>query len=67
MLDEHGDAQLAGRLISGGAWNASAMIDLCTQARPGTPEEILARRLQRLEMWLLLEATFAALAPPSPS
>ena len=39
------------------------MIDLCTEARPGTPRETLARRLQRLEMWLLLEATFAALAP----
>ena len=38
------------------------MIDLCTQARPGTPEETLARRLQRLEMWLLLEATYAEIA-----
>ena len=38
LLDEHGDSQLAGRLMSGGAWNATAMIDLCTQARPGTPE-----------------------------
>ena len=47
----------ASRLLSGG-WNAMAMIDLCTQARPGSPREILARRLQRLEMWLLLEATF---------
>ncbi len=63
LLDEHGDSSLTARLISGGAWNASAMIDLCTEARPGTPREAIARRLQRLEMWLLLEATFAAIAP----
>ena len=59
LLDEHGDEALASRLLSGG-WNAMAMIDLCSQARPDTPREALARRLQRLEMWLLLEATFAA-------
>ncbi len=66
LLEEHGDPQLTSRLTSSG-WNASAMIDLCTQARVGTPRETLARRLQRLEMWLLLEATFAALASVSPS
>ncbi len=66
LLEEHGDQELTNRLVSGG-WNVSAMIDLCTQARPGTPQETLARRLQRLEMWLLLEATFAALAGPSPT
>src|SRR5262249_55541055 len=64
LLAEHGDAQLAARLISGGAWNPSAMIDLCTEPRPDTARETVARRLQRLEMWLLLEATFQALAPP---
>jgi hypothetical protein len=60
LLEDHGDQKLKSRLLSGG-WNASAMIDLCTQARTGTPQEALARRLQRLEMWALLEATFAAL------
>jgi len=60
LLDDHGDAALSGRLIAGGGWNAAAMIDLCAEARPGSPREALARRLQRLEMWLLLEATFAA-------
>jgi hypothetical protein len=54
-------------LIPGGAWNAAAMIDLCTQARSGTPQETLARRLQHCELWLLLEATFAALATPAPA
>jgi hypothetical protein len=61
LLERHGDLQLTGRLISGGVWNAMAMIDLCTEAKPGSLQETLARRLQRLEMWLLLEATFAAL------
>jgi hypothetical protein len=59
LLDGYADSRLAARLISGGAWNATAMIDLCTQARTGTPDETLLRRLQRLEMWLLLEATYA--------
>jgi hypothetical protein len=63
LLDAHGDASLTARLISGGTWNASAMIDLCTEAKPGTPLETLARRLQRLEMWHLLDATFAAISP----
>jgi len=66
LLEEHGDPQLTSRLTSGG-WNASAMIDLCTQARGGTPRETLARRLQQIEMWLLLEATFAAVALTSPA
>jgi hypothetical protein len=65
-LDEHGDSGLTGRLISGGTWNAFAMIDLCTEAQPGTPRETLARRLQRREMWLLLEATYAVLGTASP-
>jgi hypothetical protein len=64
LLDTHGDAALTARLLSRG-WDAMAMIDLCTQAKPGTPREALARRLQRLEMWMLLEATFAKLATSS--
>jgi hypothetical protein len=60
LLKEHGDEPLTSRLISSG-WNAGAMIDLCTQARPGTPSERLARRLQRVEMWILLEATVNAI------
>ena len=47
--------------MPGGAWNASAMTELCTTAKPGTPRERLARRIQRTEMWLLLEASFEAL------
>jgi hypothetical protein len=66
LLDKHGDPQLAGRLLSADAWNPTAMIDLCTKARPGTPAETLARRLQRLEMSLLLEATYAEIVGQSP-
>jgi hypothetical protein len=61
LLDEHGDAALASRLGAGG-WDPMAMIDLCSRAGSGGPREDLSRRLQRLEMWLLLEATFARLA-----
>ena len=39
LLDQHGDSALTGRLTAGGAWNASAMIELCTTARPGTPRK----------------------------
>jgi hypothetical protein len=61
LLEEHGDASLTGSLLGGGGWNAFAMIDLSTKARGGSAIETLARRVQRLEMWLLLEATCAPL------
>lgn len=61
ILDEHGDADLTARLLAGG-WNAMALIDVCCGARAGTPREAVARRLQRLEMWMLLEGTVAALS-----
>jgi hypothetical protein len=60
-LDEHGDSSLTGSLLGGECWNALAMIELCSQARPGSAREALARRLQRLEMSLLLDATVAQL------
>jgi hypothetical protein len=60
VLQEHGDERWSSKLLGQGGWNAMAMIDLCTQARPGTQEETLARRLQRLEMELLLDATAEA-------
>ena len=60
MLDEHGDAALTSRLLSGG-WDPTVMIEICSRAASGSPREPIARRLQRLEMWLLLEKTFAGL------
>jgi len=50
------DPSWAGRLIeqAGGGWNASVMIDLCSQVKAGSPQGALARRLQRLEMLVLL-------------
>ena len=60
ILADHGDTRLASRLLGPGSWNTTAMIDLCTTARPGSPEEALARRLQRLEMEVLMDATAGA-------
>jgi hypothetical protein len=62
IVQEHGDDALAGWLLGPGGWNPGAMIDLCVGARPGTPRAALARRLQRLEMQLLLDATAAAMS-----
>jgi len=60
IFEARDDPKIAARLIPGGVWSASAMIELTTQARPGTPLESLARRLQRVEMVALLEASLAA-------
>jgi hypothetical protein len=57
ILAGHGEGRLTSRLLGPGGWNSTVMIDLCTTARPGTPEERLARRLQRLEMQILTDAT----------
>jgi len=61
ILERHGDDRWTVRLVGGDAWNSQAMIDLCTGARPGSDQETLARRLQRLEMQLLLDATVDAI------
>lgn len=60
ILDDHRDSRLSSRFLGQGRWNSQAMIDLCTAARPDTREESLARRLQRLEMQILMDATVAA-------
>lgn len=65
LLDEDGDRAFTSRLLASGGWDAMAMIDLCTRAEAGTPREALARRVQRVEMWLLLDASFAAVAAAS--
>jgi hypothetical protein len=41
----------------GRAWSPTGLIELATRARPGSAEASLARRLQRLEMIDLLEAS----------
>ncbi len=53
LLDAEGDSRLKSQLLKNG-WDPYAMIELCTQA--GSNEN-LARRLQRLELSLLFEAT----------
>ncbi len=62
VLELHGDDRWTARLVGRDAWDSQAMIDLCTGARPGSDLELLARRLQRLEMQLLLDATVDAIA-----
>lgn len=62
LLAEFGDERLASRLIGPGGWDPAAMTDLWASSRPGTKEETLARRLQRLELGLLLAATAGAAA-----
>ena len=41
------------------SWNLATMIDLCDQVLPGSDGERLARRLQRLEMIVLLGQSLA--------
>jgi hypothetical protein len=60
-LDAHAGTSLAHRLSHGETWDPFAMIDLCAAARPGSALETLARRIQRVEMILLLDATASAL------
>jgi len=47
-------------VVRGGSWDPMVFLDLCRVARPGTEAEALARRLQRLEMAVLLDATAQA-------
>ena len=62
IVEGHGEDRWTTRLAGSDAWDPQAMIDLCTGARPGSDQEILARRLQRLEMQLLLDATVDAIS-----
>ncbi|GIW86544.1 MAG: hypothetical protein KatS3mg108_0868 [Isosphaeraceae bacterium] len=45
---------------TGGGWDASAFVSACTRARPGSDDERRCRRVQRLEMELLLAETMKA-------
>jgi hypothetical protein len=63
ILEGHGDARWTYRLIGRSGWDPSAMIDLCAGAGTGTADEALARKLQRLEMVLLLDETVKAAVP----
>jgi len=60
LLEAHPDRALAGRLVGAAGWDHAAMIELATGARPGSTEAALARRLQRIEMIHLLDATATA-------
>jgi hypothetical protein len=60
LIQREGDPAIQARYSRSTGWEPSALIELTNRARPGTPSEALARRLQRLEMRLLLEASAAA-------
>jgi hypothetical protein len=60
LIQREGDPAAQARSNRSTNWEPSALIELTTRARPGTPAEALARRLQRLEMRLLIEASAAA-------
>ena len=62
LFRDEDDRRIAARVVGSGAWDASAMIELASRARPGSREEAVARRLQRLEMARLLDATAEAAA-----
>lgn len=54
------DDQQARALAPGGVWDPMAFLDFCRQAAPGSNREALARRLQRIEMRVLVESTLDA-------
>ena len=60
ILEEAGDERWVSRLLEGGSWNPMAMIEFATGADRSAHQEALLRRLQRLEMQLLLDATATA-------
>jgi uncharacterized protein (DUF433 family) len=57
ILEAHGEADLADRLLRDGTWDPFAFIELCDRARPGSPTARMAGRIQRREMMALLDAT----------
>ncbi len=54
-LAEGATAAWPEQVLAGGSWSPIAFVHACEHISPGSPEATLARRLQRLEMWLLLE------------
>ncbi len=50
-------SSVADRVIQANAWDPFGFIELCIRSKPDSPEAVMARRLQRLEMLGLLEVT----------
>ncbi|MBV8488646.1 MAG: hypothetical protein JO161_10240 [Planctomycetaceae bacterium] len=63
IFEAHDLENLVAKIVARGSWDPMAMIDFCIGALPGSQQELLARRLQRLEMQLLLAATAGAIIP----
>ncbi len=63
LIAEQGGLASADRLVRGGTWDPSAFIAFCGAARHKAAEERLARKLQRLEMAMLLSTTLRNALP----
>ncbi len=61
LLEDGGDSRISARLLASGAWNPMAFIDFCGEAGRNASLEALAKKLQRLEMIMLLGETVEAL------
>jgi len=48
-------------LSRAGRWDSMAFVDMCARVQPGSKEEALARRFQRIEMLTLLDANSQAM------
>lgn len=61
LLQQERRQDLIERLGSNNSWDPFAFLDFCRDARPGTADERIARKIQRAEMIVLLEETLAAI------
>ena len=52
----------ANRVLPNGAWDPFGFIEVCRAARPGSADEVIARKLQRLEMLATLQASLPNLS-----
>ena len=60
LLEACPDDEAAARVLGRDGWDPLAFVRLCDAARPGSDRDVLARKIQRSEMALLLEATARA-------
>ncbi len=55
LVKESAALPWAGRVVADDRWDPIAFLQACKNAAAGSPDEVLARRLQRIEMLALLE------------
>jgi hypothetical protein len=57
LIEKAGKPSWAVPLVIDGRWDPLAFVQACASIQSGTPDEVLARRLQRVEMLALLNYT----------